>query len=65
MKLLQQGEISIVFTSSEADRVADCIGTVIPQATERQHIGNEVNAAMILARADVINAHGAVGLSIG
>ena len=39
-------------------RVADCmIRRVIPQPTEWQRIGNEINAAMILARADFVNVH--------
>jgi hypothetical protein len=37
-------------------RVADCIiGRVIPQPTEWQRIGNQINAAMIFARADFVN----------
>jgi hypothetical protein len=39
--------------------VADCIaGSVwlaIPQATEWQRIGNQINAAMIFTRADFVN----------
>jgi hypothetical protein len=47
-----------------ADCVADCIGFAIPQATEGQHIGNKVNAAMIFmasveaAASDVASASG-------
>jgi hypothetical protein len=29
----------------------------IPQATKWQHIGNQINAAMIFARADFVNVH--------
>ena len=40
-------------------RVADCIARrfrlVIPQPTERQHIGNEIDAAMIFARPYFVN----------
>jgi len=37
--------------------VADCItGRVIPQPTEWQRIGNQINAATILARADFVSA---------
>jgi hypothetical protein len=39
--------------------------SAISQATEWQHIGNRINAAMILAWSDFVNVHGAVGLSIG
>ena len=31
------------------------IRRVIPQPTERQHIGNKINAAMIFAWADLVN----------
>jgi hypothetical protein len=31
--------------------------TTVPQATEWQHVGNEINAAMIFARADFVNVH--------
>jgi len=37
-------------------RVADCIILgVIPQPTEWQRIGNQINAAMIVARTDFVN----------
>ena len=40
-------------------RVADCIAgsvrSVIPQPTERQRIGDQIDAAMIFARADFVN----------
>jgi len=48
-------------------RVADCIARrfrpVIPQATEWQRIGNQINAAFIFARADFVNVHRAVSWS--
>jgi hypothetical protein len=38
-------------------RVSDCIrdGIRLAQATERQRIGNQIDAAMIFARADFLN----------
>src|SRR5262249_47893713 len=42
-------------------RVADCIADrvrfPIPQATERESVTDEINAAMIFARADFVNVH--------
>jgi len=39
-------------------RIADCIiRRVIPQPTEWQHIGNQIDAALIFARADFVNVH--------
>ena len=38
-----------------ADSIADCIRFAIPQPTEWESVGNEVNAAMIFARADFVN----------
>jgi hypothetical protein len=42
-------------------RVSDCIlnriGPVVPQATEWQRIGNQIDAASVLARADFVNVH--------
>jgi len=43
-------------------RVSDCIRDgiwlAVPQATKRQRIGNQIDAAMIFARADFVNLHG-------
>jgi hypothetical protein len=37
-------------------RVADCIiRRAVPQPTEWQHIGNQINAAMIFALSDFID----------
>jgi len=37
-----------IMCAATVDRVADCmICRVVPQPTERQHIGNQINAAMI------------------
>jgi len=33
------------------------IRRVVPWPTERQHIGNQIDAAFIFARADFVNAH--------
>jgi hypothetical protein len=33
------------------------LSTAIPQPTERQHIGNQIKAAIILARSDFVNMH--------
>ena len=33
-------------------RVSDCVWLAIPQATERQRIGNQIDAAFIFARAN-------------
>ena len=37
-----------------ADCVRDGIGIAIPEATERQHIGNQIDAALVLARAHFV-----------
>ena len=37
------------------DCIADCVRLAIPQPPERQRIGNQINAAMISARADFVN----------
>jgi hypothetical protein len=44
-------------TGQPLKRVADCIRPVIPQPTEGQHIGNQINAALIFARADFVKVH--------
>ena len=45
-------------------RVADCIiRRVIPQPTEWQLIGNQIDAAPILARSDLVNVHRVVSWS--
>jgi len=37
-------------------RVADCIiRSVVPQLTEREHIGNQINAAMVFTGTDFVN----------
>jgi len=36
------------------NRVADCVWLAIPQGTEWQRIGNQIDAAMIFARADFV-----------
>jgi len=38
-----------------ADCVAHRVGLAVPQPTEWQHIGNEINAAFIFARANVVS----------
>ena len=40
---------------SISDSVRDRIGPGVPQPTERQPIGNQIDAAMIFARADFVN----------
>jgi len=35
-----------------ASSAADCVWLTVPQATERQRIGNQIDAAMIFARSD-------------
>ena len=37
-----------------ADRVSSRVWSTIPQPTERQRIGNEIDATMIFARADFV-----------
>ena len=44
-----------------ADCVASRIWLAIPQPTERQHIGNEIDAAIIAAWADFVKPGGAWG----
>ena len=41
-----------------ADCVADCIRPAIPQATEWQDIGNQIDATFIFAGADFVSVHG-------
>jgi len=45
--------------------VVDCIGDgfrfAIPQPTEWQRIGNQIDAAFVLARTDFVNVHRATG----
>jgi hypothetical protein len=38
-----------------ADSVADCVWLAIPQATEWQHVGNQIDAPTISAGADLVN----------
>jgi len=39
-------------------RVSACIiRLIVPQATKRQHIGNQIDAAFIFAWADFVNMH--------
>ena len=38
-----------------ADCVTDCVRLAIPEGTERQRIGNQIDAVMIFARADFIS----------
>jgi hypothetical protein len=38
------------------DCIAECVRLVIPQPPEWQHIGNQIDAAMIFAGADSLNA---------
>ncbi len=35
----------------------DCISFVVPQATEWQRIGNQIDAAFVFAGADFVNVH--------
>jgi hypothetical protein len=41
------------------DCVADRVRLTIPQATEWQHIGNQIDTAFIFAGADFVNVLGA------
>jgi hypothetical protein len=38
-----------------SDCVADCVWLSVPNATEWQRIGNQIDAAMIFAQADFVN----------
>ena len=38
-----------------ANCIADCVWFAIPQATEWQRIGNEIDAASIFTRANLVN----------
>jgi hypothetical protein len=40
-----------------ADCFAHCIRLAIPQATEWQRIGNQIDTAFIFARADFVSVH--------
>jgi len=50
-----------IMRSAAVDRVADCVADrvwlTVPQTTEWQRIGNQIDAAMILARADFVNVY--------
>src|SRR5262249_24161259 len=37
------------------DCVADSVWLTVPQPTERQHVGNQINAATIFARAEFVD----------
>jgi len=37
------------------DHEIGCVWPVIPQPTERQHVGNQIDAAFILARSHFVN----------
>ena len=41
-----------------ADCVLDRVRLAVPQATERQHVGNRIDAAFIFARADFVTVDG-------
>src|SRR5438309_875243 len=40
---------------SVVDRVADCIRLAIPQPTEWQHIGDQIDAALVPARSHFVS----------
>ena len=40
-----------------SDCIPDCVWFAIPQTTEWQRIGNQIDATFIFARADFINVH--------
>jgi hypothetical protein len=42
-----------------SDSVRDGVWPGVPQPTERQRIGDEINAALVFARADFVNVHSA------
>ena len=48
-----------------ADCVADCVWLAVPEATERQRIGNQIDAAFIFARADFVNVHAEKAVNVG
>jgi len=48
-------EAAVIFRV--ADSIAGHIRLAIPQPTEGQHIGNQINATMIAAWADFVNMH--------
>ena len=37
--------------------IAGSVRSVIPEPTERERIGNQIDAALIFARADCVNMH--------
>jgi len=41
----------------ESNCIADGVRFAVPQPTEWQRIGNEIDAAMIFTRADFVNVH--------
>ena len=44
---------------SSGNAVANCVWLAVPEPTKWQRIGNQIDAAMIFARADFVNVHGA------
>jgi len=42
-----------------SDCIADCARLAVPQATEWERIGNQIDAAMIFAGANFVSVHGA------
>ena len=42
-----------------ADRIADCVRLAIPQLAERQHVGNQIDAASIFTRSNFVAASAA------
>jgi hypothetical protein len=39
------------------NRIADRVRPALPQPTERQHVGNQIDAAFIFARVDFVSVH--------
>ena len=46
---------NLLYRFNVSDRIRGCVRAAEPQATERQHITDQIKAAMIFARADFVN----------
>ena len=45
--------------SGVIDCIRDGVGIAVPETTEWQHIGNQIDTAFIFAGSDFVNVHGA------
>src|SRR5215475_1827910 len=48
---------NLLYRFNVSDRIRGCVRAAVPQPTEWQRIGNQIDAAMIFARMDLIGVH--------